>query len=90
MASKGPSTTAWRTVAAEQQVQVDEGDILKPLSRVADRYAAKAAHLRENAFGDFRNAILEAADANDRAAQNVRRLTEPATFDEAVAQAIGA
>jgi hypothetical protein len=70
-----PSCSAWRSVApvAIDAVE-DAGDILQPLKRTRDRYIAKAEELKEKAFGDNRQIILEASERYSRWADSVERL----------------
>lgn len=77
--AKQNTPTAWKAVEQER-VQIDEGDILQPLRKVAERYEAKAAYLRANVFGEDRKAVLEDAEANTNAAKNVRRLLGEPVF----------
>ena len=72
-----PSTaarSAWKSVAPTAVSVSDDGDILQPLKRVRDKYIAKAAELKEKAFGDNRAKILEAAANYESMADSVGRL----------------
>ena len=50
-----------RVVTQEQMLCEDDGNVLLPLERVRDKYNAKAAELKEKAFGDNRKLILAIA-----------------------------
>ncbi len=66
--------TAWKTTAPTIEAATDDGDVLLPLKNARNKYVAKAAELREKAFGDNRAAILEAADNYTAMAEAVGRL----------------
>ena len=63
-----------RVVTQEQMLCEDDGNVLLPLERVRDKYNAKAAELKEKAFGDNRKLILAAAETYTRMADSVERL----------------
>ena len=67
-----PKFTQWKSVASTAVITEDNGDILLPLKRVRDKYTAKAAELKEKAFGDFREQILAAAESYTRSADRVQ------------------
>ncbi len=72
-----PSTaacSAWKSVAPTAVSVSDDGDILQPLKRVRDKYIAKAAELKEKAYGENRVKILAAAESYTRMADSVGRL----------------
>jgi hypothetical protein len=70
-----PSLSAWKSVApVAVDAAEDTGDIFQPLKRLRDKYLAKAAELKEKAFGDNRQMILEASERYSRCAASVDRL----------------
>ena len=61
MASNKPQQSAWKTAAPSTVTVADEGDILRPLKRVRDKYIAKAAELDAKAYGEHRELIKQTA-----------------------------
>lgn len=70
MANK-QGVTAWKAVEKNTEVQIDDGDILNPLRKVAEQYHAKAEHLKTCAYGEHQQAILDSVEMNLRARDNV-------------------
>ncbi len=74
MASNKPQQSAWKTAAPSTVTVADEGDILRPLKRVRDKYIAKAAELDAKAYGEHRELIKQTAAHYRTMADAVGRL----------------